>query len=261
MLIVFCGDLHVGSSVAVCPPQVDMGDDGIYSATELQLWLYDKWQKFTAEIVGRREKIVLVLMGDLVDGPRHHNTFQSWGTAQAQVCAAVELLRPLANVAGKVYGVKGTTCHGGASGQDDVAVVKELGGETKYRWRLAIDGTDALWDVAHHARRDTRETTIGNSAMGIIRQAELRCNRTGEQRPDYIIRGHAHEADVLTHNGITCGLCPAWKLQDEYTRKLDAASLADIGGLLWQNGKLTSLLYPPAPDPITVVKLPTPSEY
>jgi hypothetical protein len=255
MLIVFVGDLHVGSTVAVCPPRVDMADDGIYSATELQLWLFQQWLKFVETVKAKREKIILVLMGDLIDGARQHGTFQSWGTTQAQINGACELLRPLAGIAKSVYGVRGTTCHSGASGQDDAAVTKELGGECRYRWRIDIG--EQLFDIAHHARRDTREHTVGNACMGIIRQTRLRCARTQERVPDYIIRAHAHECDILAHQGITAALCPAWKLQDEYTRKLDAASLADIGGLIWQNGKLSPILYPPDPDPITVVKVPT----
>ena len=252
--VVFVGDLHVGSSVALCPPQVDMGDDGIHTATDLQLWILDKWRKFTETVLQRREKIILVFLGDLVDGARHHGTYQTWGTQQAQNGAAVELLRPLANVAYQIYGTAGTACHSGMSGQDDRAIVKELGGVTEYRWRLDIEGK--LFDVAHHARRDTSETTQGNSAMSLIRQCELRCNRTGERRPDYIIRGHAHECDDITHRGITAALCPGWKLQDEYTRKLNPASLADIGGLIWENEKIVPYLYPPNPDPVTVVNVP-----
>ena len=230
-------------------------------ANELQLWLLERWLIFTDIVLRKSDPYILILLGDLVDGARQHGTFQTWGTQQAQNAAAVDLLRPLANRAYKVMGVRGTNCHGGMSGQDDAAIVKELGGETRYRWRIEIEGTDGLWDIAHHARRDTREHTLGNSAMSIVRQTLLRCARTGERKPDYVIRGHAHECDILSHQGITAALCPGWKLQDEYTRKLDPASLADIGGLIWENGKLTPYLYPPDPDPITRVKAPPQNEY
>lgn len=261
MPIVFCGDLHVGSSVAVCPPLVDMGEDGNYAARGVQLWLLERWRDFTREVIALAggKKIILVLLGDLIDGPRQHGIYQTFGTARVQRDAAVELLRPLANISSAIYGCFGTRCHGGDSGENDGTVVKELGGECRYRWRLDIGGR--LWNVAHHARRDSREWTQGNSTLAILRGTALRCDRTGERRPDYIVRGHAHEADVLTHNGMTAALCPSWKLTDEYTRKLDPASLPDIGGLIWQNEKLTPLLYPPAPDPITVVTAPTPNEY
>jgi hypothetical protein len=230
-----------------------MGDEGIYSATRLQLWLYRRWQMFCRTVLNG-EKFVLVLLGDLVDGARQHGTFQTWGTQAAQNAAAVDLLHPLANAAYVIYGVKGTECHGGAAGQDDAFVIKELGGKPDYRWRLEIDGQ--LFDVAHHARRDSGETTLGNSCMSILRQTRLRCARTGERPPDYVVRAHGHGYDQLDHRGMTAALCPGWKLQDEYTRKLNAASLADVGGLIWDDGKLTPHLYPPAPDKITVVPSP-----
>ena len=256
MTVVFFGDAHTGSTVALCPPRVDMGEDGIYAANGVQVWLLEQYKKFIDVVKMYPAPRVLVLLGDLVDGARQHGTFQTWGTAQSQVSGAIEVVQPLANLCEVTYGVTGTQCHGGMSGSDDAVVIREFGGKqaSRYRWRLRIEGK--LFDIAHHAGRDKKETTFGNSAMGLLRQTRLRCDRTGEEKPDYIIRGHAHQADIITHNGMTAALCPGWKLQDEYTRKLDLASLPDVGGLIWEKeAGLVPVTYVPAPDPITEVRL------
>lgn len=241
--------MHAGSTVALSPKQVDMGDDGIYSANAGQRWLLGKWGEFIASVKAQTKgrRLVLVLGGDLVDGARHHGTFQSWGTPQAQVAAAVELLLPLANIASKIYGLRGTPCHAGESGADDAAVIKELGGKAAYRWQLEID--DTLFDVAHHGRRDGRVWTEGNAGLAEIRKARL-----AGRSPHYIIRHHVHKHDLIAHSGITFAACPSWQLQTEHGRRIDPANIDDIGGLIWtKSDGLRPLLYHPKPDPVTKV--------
>ena len=39
-------DLHAGSTVALCPPKVQLDDGGKYEASKAQLWLWECWLDF-----------------------------------------------------------------------------------------------------------------------------------------------------------------------------------------------------------------------
>lgn len=266
-LVVFVFDTHIGSTVGLCAKTVELEDQS-YPASDGQLWLLEHYEDFKKQVKAAAygKQVILILGGDLKDGARHHGTFQTWGTDIEQVRAAVQLLLPLANLASDIYGLKDTQCHGGMSGADDAAIVKELGGECRYRWRLDIEGL--LFDVAHHSRRDAREWALGGSTLSLLRNTVARCEKYHERKPDFVIRGHGHQFDVLeqydkaTDHTMTAVRCPAWQLATENTRRIDPASLADIGGLLWtRESGLRPILYKGKPDPVTVVPIKPPNDY
>src|SRR5512139_2836879 len=76
-LLVVISDLHINSTVAVCPPTVNLDDGGSYHATPAQRWLWecwkDAWRKIREQAAGRR--VVLLINGDLgeLDTKRRSN--------------------------------------------------------------------------------------------------------------------------------------------------------------------------------------------
>ena len=53
-VVAIAGDLHVNSTVAVCPPVVMLDDGGEYRASKPQRWLWREWVKFWGAVRRRR---------------------------------------------------------------------------------------------------------------------------------------------------------------------------------------------------------------
>jgi hypothetical protein len=47
-LLVLTGDLHVNSTVALCPPTVELDDGGTYHHSRTQAWIWNRWIDFWA---------------------------------------------------------------------------------------------------------------------------------------------------------------------------------------------------------------------
>src|SRR3954466_7091952 len=93
-LIVVTSDQHCGSSVALCPPKIELDDGGEYVASRAQQWLWQNWLDFwqRVERVRDREKAKLyqVWNGDLTEGSHHGSTqiLSGNSSVQSQVVAA-----------------------------------------------------------------------------------------------------------------------------------------------------------------------------
>src|SRR5690606_19020550 len=109
------GDTHAGSTVAVCPPVIDLDDGGQYAASKAQRWLWQCWGDYWDRVDRERgDRLIVVLNGDLIDGD-HHNTSQIASrnpNAQAAALDAI-LAVPLALKPDKIFVVRGTAAHVG----------------------------------------------------------------------------------------------------------------------------------------------------
>jgi hypothetical protein len=80
-LLVTFGDMHVGSTVALCPPRVELDDGGTYHASKAHRWIWDRWQEFWAEAQRWQERhdaeVVSLCLGEIVDDLKHPST-QLW---------------------------------------------------------------------------------------------------------------------------------------------------------------------------------------
>lgn len=75
-LLLVISDLHVGSTVGLCPRDGLMGDDGVrIQPSKFQIGLCDAFDKLIEDVlqIKRIKQRALILNGDLVDG-FHHNT-------------------------------------------------------------------------------------------------------------------------------------------------------------------------------------------
>lgn len=237
-LILFVGDLHTGGTTAVAPKAE-------CRTAEMER-LLRLWTAFVdrAKAAAKGTAFVLALGGDLIDQPRHHNNFQTWGTTREQRNAAIALLQPLANIASAVVAVKGTEVHAGADGEDDQIVAEALGAKAvPYVWRMTVGGQRLLW--SHHGLSVARDPW--NAANGMYAMAR----RLSEQAdpPDVAIFHHVHQSPPpVTAYGVTVCAVGCWQTSTAYGYKFRPEKGTDIGALVWrpQTSQLDRWLYPHA---------------
>ena len=244
--VVWISDLHVGSTVGLSPCRWKIDEENIHKASKPQLKLYKFWTQFWTRRKKDGRPIIAIFGGDVVDGD-HHNTLQIWTNDElTQVDAAVDLLKPVVNIAKKSYLLRGTTAHVGQSGRFDSLVARELGIPAYYHLRLNVDGV--VFDLAHHGPGvGKRIWNMGNSIRSYGRTIEMSHALTGRKPPDVVIRGHVHKSCHETLHGrhtTEIIVSPAWQLKTEYAHRVSTEDdLADIGGVVVgvYNGRVTDV--------------------
>jgi len=249
-------DLHCGSTVGLCPSEVDLDDGGSYKASDAQEWLLLKWEAYWKWVSERvAGDLYLLINGDVFDGD-HHGTAQIVSRVKPiQSEIAWQCLQtPLALDPAKIFFTRGTSTHTGKnSGSEEsfaaglrgqgypVQRCPETGNNTAWKWRLMLEGV--LVEAAHHGRMGQRPWTQSNAANLLAAQifyehcAGVRSK--GEQVnevdrwPDLALRSHFHrEIDSNDAHPVRVIQTPAWQLATEYIHKKHTDSLADVGGLL-----------------------------
>lgn len=249
VVLAVTNDQHCGSTVALCPPEINLDDGGSYKASKAQLWLWQCWNDFWSRVdVVRKEQgadLYQVFNGDAIDGDHHHTSqiLSRNPNAQAAVwtaCVAV----PLALKPDKMFFVRGTEVHVGnsASGEERIADglrrdKRPIEGDTETGtaswWHLRQEIHGVRIDVAHHGRTGMREHTRASAASLHAHDIVMSHIKSGDPYPHLALRAHYHRFndshDAAPTRVITNG---AWQLKTGYVHKIAADTLADIGGLI-----------------------------
>ncbi len=133
-------DLHCGSTVGLCPPEVTVEGGGSYEANLVQRWMWECWEDCTGCVwkrkrshqgdempgeisapnrkgwirrVAKGRKWALVINGDAVEGTHHHQVEVIGNDVALHAAIARQILGALAEGADKVYFVRGTEVHVG----------------------------------------------------------------------------------------------------------------------------------------------------
>jgi hypothetical protein len=247
VVIAIVSDVHCGSTVAVCPPKIELDDGGAYEASKAQRWLWQSWTRFWEKVDAARQGATLytVFNGDLTEG-FHHGTTQvltANPTAQSRVvdaCMSSVLdVRP-----DKMFFVRGTAAHVGKSAayeerialglwKDKKPVVKDPDTGTASWWHLPLEVQGRRFSFAHHGRMGQRPWTKHNIPALLAHQIFM--ERAQRELPHYhvAVRSHFHTF-VDTHEVSPTRLIqtPAWQLHTEYAWKAVPENLADIGGVI-----------------------------
>lgn len=244
VLLCVVSDIHAGSSVAVMPPEVALDDGQTVKASKLQRWLWQCWNDMWGEWARLREehgaRLVVVLNGDIMDGPNHHGTVQSVsshpGVERDIAHACLKIPRALGVDAWHV--IRGTEGHSGkgAPGENGVAkwlhAVKDpdTGQESTYYRQMAIQGVRL--DVSHHGRGGYLPWTEGPAAVRYAMQVFTEYSMDREPPPDIILRGHLHRFhDTASLAPARLIQTPPWKLADAYSHRIAlSARKVEVGG-------------------------------
>jgi hypothetical protein len=229
-LLLVVSDTHSGGITALAPPGFSTRDGRNIEASEPQLWLHDRWvgmrKAVKKRLVGHR-RLIVAHTGDATDG-NHHQTVQSMPDPVDQEDMAVELLRPLREMADKFYFVYGTDAHEGDAGGSAERICKRLGVD-EHGWELRVWIGKYLHDFMHHGRASAREWS--SMAAGVAAEVMLTCAQRGEPIPRFVWRGHKHQVDDSGERFATCRaiLNPGWQLKNSYTYKVSPNRIAPVG--------------------------------
>lgn len=264
LTIGWLSDLQTNSTVALCPPVVNLDDGGSYHASRTQRQLWNDYLNFRDRLKSAKGDgdLYLVFNGDLHDGD-HHQTSQiiTRNTATMQNIAA-DVIDPMAQIADKMFLIRGTEAHVGKSAALEEEIAKDLGFEKngkKYSWWYLKARFKSYWfDVAHHTSMGSTPVGKGNAANKLAAEIIFEYANRGEKPPDYAIRSHVHRHADSFDNYITRAIIlPCWQYNNAFAHRIAPGKLPTIGGMIWEkeDGKQptwTAVTYEPKKGEDTV---------
>lgn len=243
-LIVFAADWHANTRGAgLCPPVVHL-QDGDFTPNAAQLAVWDAhvaaWGLMARIAMQHSAKLVAVLVGDLGDSNGSPGKFVHT-TNEAEVINFVgQCLEPVAQVADRLYVVRGTERHSGArcwleeTVAEKAKAAKDVENGTYSWWWLPLECDGVRFDIAHHPKTSGYRPWTAQSAAA--RESAI-------IRDDYFGRGPVPHVAVRAHvhygadSGIMCQprvvFCPPWQLTTAYGYRLGAAGHVEPVGLWW----------------------------
>jgi hypothetical protein len=235
-------DLHVGSTVALCPPDgVEQDDGGKYAPSRAQRWIWGNWLDYWATVKAlkrRGDKLIVLLNGDWSEGS-HHGTTQIESLNQAvQIDAMIEAIDPALKLKPHaVIVVRGTEAHVGAAAALEELAAKfigacpdpETGGHSWPGWWGDIEGV--RFDAWHHGQSGNLPYTKMNTFMRSV-------YTFGHDYPQVrvMIRSHKHNPlDTYDNYPNIRGLMlPSWQLSTAYGHKIAPGNVLPIGGYIFR---------------------------
>jgi hypothetical protein len=240
--VVMAQDMHINSTVGLCPPLIELDDGGTYRASRGQKWLWSCWVDYIERVreLSANYRIVVILNGDLgeLDTKRRSAQLITGNKATIQRFA-IDTLSPMVDLAEAVFVVRGTLAHVGKSAWLDESLAKDFDnvrGQSENIgswWHLRHVFSGVRFDVSHHARMGGIPRTKKNAANMLAYDTISNYYAIGAPPPNIIYRGHNHQrADSGANFGDTrVWLGPAWQLATEFVHRIGQEnSLADIGG-------------------------------
>jgi hypothetical protein len=238
VVVVPIGDLHVGSSVALCPKDgVRLEDGGMYFPNQSQKWLHEKWTILVdavRDLKRKRKHIIVIFLGEFIDG-RHHETTQLLAQSpEIQATAAIETFLPISTLANELYVMRGTEAHSGKGAAADFSIGRELGairdpdtGQAAW-YKLKLDVLGTLFDVAHHVSAGGDDVRTYGSAI----RREMAAMLMERPSTNIVLRGHVHK---YSDTGDAFGadkwgaVIPAWQLQTAFVHRITRRESAMVG--------------------------------
>lgn len=254
-ILAVVSDMHIGSTVGLCPPKTRLDDGGFYIASSTQRAVWKAWLEYWDMVAtikrNRNARVITVFNGDTVDRNKH-TAHQSITTNEATVIAvAAEALRPAVRVSERLCMIRGTAAHVGRGANleeqlsneyaDDFLILdRQAGTRTWWRWFPEIEGVK--FDIAHHPATSSRRPWSKDAAAARL-SAILRVEylEAGLDVPDVAIRAHMHKAASSGRFGKPETFAmPSWELNCHFAHRLGSTPPVEpVGGLIFvlENGE------------------------
>ncbi len=241
LTIGFLSDLQTNSTLALCPPVVNLDDGGTYHASRIQRQLWHDYMDFRDRLITAKADgdLYLIFNGDLHDGD-HHQTAQiiTRNIATMQNIAA-DVLDPLAQIADKMFLVRGTEAHVGKSAAMEENIARDMGfqknGKVYSWWQLLARFKSHWFDIAHHTSMGSTPVGKGNAANKLATETIFEYANRGQKPPDYVVRSHVHRHADSFHNYVTRAIIlPCWQYNNAFAHRIAPGKLPDIGGMIWE---------------------------
>ncbi len=250
--LIIISDTHCGCKLALCPPEpIPLDDGGTYTASKVQLKLWEWWQEFWGEWVPKvtkGEPYAVVTNGDTLDGVHHGSTTQISHNLGDQANIAEAVLRPIVELCeGRFFMVRGTEAHVGKSGAEENRLAKELkaipNAEGQHaRHELWIEIGDCLAHILHHIGTTGSSAYESSAPQKELVNAFAEAGQSGDRPPNIIVRSHRHrhiENRLVAENGYNYVFVTAgWQLKTPFAYRIAGArqSQPQIGGSLIRQG-------------------------
>ncbi len=261
-LVAIVGDIHSNSTVALCPPRVQLDDGGEYVASQPQRWIWRQWLVYWKEIEERRAalnaRLFVVLNGELADDNHHATTQLITRNPADQLKTALRVLEPMTALlqdGDRVFVTRGTEAHSGLSSSMDETLARELGAENCSETGkngakdanlpfslqvLRIEAEGVRFDVAHHppGGGGRRPWTRGSFAQTLAAMAFFEAAERGEKPPHLLVRGHVHRpGDSYDAYPVRALVLPSWQLSTAYGYRIGGGTLPVGGAYVICSGK------------------------
>jgi len=246
VIVATIADTHSGGSTALFPPDIRYFKHGAYTPFSVQKDIFTHWMECAKglKIARKGKKLVVVFVGDAVDG-NHHGTPQFVTMLpNEQIAIHVELMKAFLTEAGFKYGVDelyymtGTETHVDDNEDEigrrlqaipngNIHTFDELKLEVNGRW---------LW-FTHHGPATGRGVNQGNALRNWLRDLFEECKQENLTPPDFVITGHVHKPYYSVHVGRLNGqyhsihgmITPSWQSKTRYAYKVAALQKNKIG--------------------------------
>jgi len=247
-IVAITADWHVNDALGLCPRSgMALDDGGVYRPNKLQRAIWRAWERFWEEVsslrAGTGGRIYAVANGDLGDLNRH-NGVQLISRHKASIKEAmIAAARPMAEVADRIFIVRGTEAHSGGGGELEEFLARDLGAEPAVPPRDGQGGRFSWWvleaefggvefDISHHPPTSSRRPWTIN--QGLARAAAIVASRyrnQGREPPDIAVFAHSHQHGVGSEMGVWAFGCPPWKGVGAFGHRLGAGAVVQpVGG-------------------------------
>ena len=255
-MTVHFGDQHVGSTVALCPPRVELDGGGIYESSAVQSFYWQCWLRFWQDVADIKKRIkadvIGICGGDEGEGD-HHNTTQIWFEEKVDQERAIEqVLDVAAPVVDRWVFIRGTPSHEDAPEARarrlaDKFDVIQTANERYSHWAYTGVHGGVKFEVAHAPGTNSWVPhTKGAACARHSQYTRAEYFASGIEPPDVLIRHHVH---YWQGPGCSDGTCtffvPGWQAPTTWVRGRGVKSAAPAGFipgglvLICQDGRYT----------------------
>ena len=235
-------DLHINSTVAVCPPSVNLDDGGTYHASRTQVWLWRCLEEIAAEFARATGDKIVLFNGDLGELDTKRRTYQLITPNKATILDLVrDTIEPVTSIADRNYMLRGTPAHQGKSAWLEEAIADDLDHAVRsskaaaswWHYRGTLAGVRI--DSAHHVSMGGLPWTEKQAATKAASRIVWRYLVDMHQPPPSVaFRSHNHRWSDSYDNYPTRVICtPCLTTATEYIYRTGHENdLADIGALI-----------------------------
>ena len=249
--VVCISDIHAGSLVGLCPPDVDLDNGAIYTHSVLQskIWKYwlEFWNRWIPDVT-QGDPYDIVFNGDALDGLPHGSVEVISSNMSDQIRIAYDVLEPLTRKCRYYYHIRGTEAHVGKSAQHEEILAEKLGAipnpEGQHaRYELWKKIGPKLTHFMHHIGASGSNAYESTAVNKELMESFTESARWGEQPPDAVIRSHRHrhyEIKVVTGRGRGFSIVtPGWQAKTAFVHKIAGGrnTFPQFGGILLRYGE------------------------
>jgi hypothetical protein len=243
--LILIGDTHCGSIWGLMPPTLEMaetranlGDSWVkkhtnkivgnvihQNASQRILWgWYQEWLAYV-RVKTQGKRVGLIFMGDLTEGVHRGGSEIISHDLLDHAHCAIDVLAPLVEMVDVAWAIKGTKCHvqSAETAACDNLKVHFVGHE----FRLTVRDTPMTF--FHHGAVSKLEHTKQGALWSQLCSMQLAEGKANWTRTQVLGTAHAHNDRMsMDHSGLAIGM-PAWKLHDDYSRKVVPTAIQMVG--------------------------------